>query len=119
MVWFRLDDSFYLHPKVMDAGNAAVGCFIRCCCWSAQQLTDGHIPVEMADRLGTPAQLRKVTAARLWVEVDGEYVVPDWLEYNPSALEVKTQREMWRETKRKAGQKRAASADRNPDGTFR
>jgi len=101
MPWFRLEDSFYANPKVMVAGNAAVGLWVRCATWSAQQLTDGRIPAHIVTGFGNRREIDRLTAARLWVPVGDEYVIADWLEYQPSALEVKERRKRDAERKRR------------------
>src|SRR5262245_6338654 len=88
----------------MVAGNAAVGLWVRCAAWSAQQLTDGRIPADIVAGFGNRREIDRLTAARLWVPVGDEYVIADWLEYQPSALEVKERR------KRDADRKRAERA---------
>ena len=58
MPWFKVDDGFYDHPKVLEAGNAAVGLWLRCATWSARQLTDGHVPAAIARGYGTGREIR-------------------------------------------------------------
>jgi hypothetical protein len=103
MPWFRLDDGFYDHRKVAHAGNCAIGLWVRCATWSARHLTDGHIPAEIVRTLGKPREIAALTDAGMWVPTGTEYVMPDYLEYNPSAKEVK--------------EKRRADAERKRDGT--
>jgi hypothetical protein len=100
MPWFRLEESFYFHPKVMAAGNAATGLWVRCATWSAQHLTDGRIPVATVRTMGSRAEMNACSRAGLWVQVDDEVIIPNWLEYQPSALEVKIRRERDAERKR-------------------
>jgi hypothetical protein len=101
MPWFRLEDSFYNHPKVRRAGNAGAGLWVRCGTWSAAYLTDGHVPLEVAQDFGTRREIAALTAARLWVPVDDELVIADWLDYQPSALEIKERRKRDAERKRR------------------
>ena len=56
MPWFRVDDTFSHHAKVMAAGNAAIGLWVRAGAWSMQQLTDGFIPTHVAKQLGSRAE---------------------------------------------------------------
>lgn len=91
MPWFKIDDSAYSHPKFVRAGNAALGLWLRCGAYSAQHLLEGGIPGIIAKDFGTPAQIKKLIAARLWHEADhncprcpqpeaGDYVMHDFLE---------------------------------------
>jgi hypothetical protein len=118
MPWFRLEDSFYANPKVMEAGNAAVGLWVRCSTWSAAQLTDGHIPAHIVTSFGARREADALTTARLWVPCDGEFVIADWLDYQPSALEVKERRKRDAERKRK-GRETQARTGRNRDDNGR
>ena len=90
--WFRLDDSFHSHPKVIAAGNEAVGLYVRCGTYAAQHLTDGFIPEQVALQYGTPALVAKLVETRLWRRARGGWRMPDYLEYNPSAEQVRRER---------------------------
>ena len=92
---------------------------MRCATWSARQLTDGHIPVDIVRTLGKPSEAAALTRSGLWVpDTDGEYVMPDYLDYNSSALEVKQKRKADAERRRRGGQTRANDARRNEHGQF-
>jgi hypothetical protein len=101
MVWFRVEDSFHQHPKVLGAGNAAIGLWIRCGTWSAQYLTDGFIPASIAATYGRPREIRQLVVCRLWTEQDGGFLMCDYLDYNPSAAAVKQRRKVDAERKRR------------------
>jgi hypothetical protein len=101
MPWFRVEDSFHQHPKVLRAGNAAIGLWVRCGTWSAQYLTDGFIPANIAATYGRPREIRQLVTARLWSEQEGGFVMCDYLEYNPSASDVKQRRKEDAERKRR------------------
>ena len=114
MPWFRLDEGFHQHPKVLKAGNAAVGLWIRCGTWSAQYLTDGFIPANIAATYGRPREIEQLIAAHLWQRHEGGFLMPDYLDYNPSAEEIRQRRKADLERKRRG----AKSAGRRPDGSF-
>lgn len=97
MPWFRLEDNFHHHPKVRRAGNAATGLWVRCGTYSAQYLTDGTIPAEVAHDYGRPREIEALLAARLWIEKDDGFLMPDYLDYNPSAEQVRADRARARE----------------------
>ena len=44
MSWFKMDDQFPTHPKVMRAGPAAAWLYIAGGCYCTRHLTDGLIP---------------------------------------------------------------------------
>lgn len=105
MPWFRLEDSFYDNPKVRRAGNAAVGLWVRCATYSARQLTDGRIPAYVVREMGKPTEIAAATRSGLWLPDDEEYVMPDYLEYNPSASHIKQRRKRDAERKREEREK--------------
>jgi hypothetical protein len=119
MPWFKIDDGFHCHPKVLQAGTPAVGLYVRCGSWAAQQTTNGVIPKHVATMYGTARQIKALVDAGLWhqpghgcescAEVNANsYLIHDYLEKNPSRNEVESARkakserqQRWREGKRK------------------
>lgn len=108
MPWFVVDDSAWSHPKLVAAGNAALGLWLRAGSYAAQHLTDGIVPgvvVKMCK--GSPAQVRRLVEVGLWHEhghtcphakcqqpAPGDYYMHDYLApYNPSRVEVERKRE--------------------------
>ena len=89
MPWFRIDDTFADHPKVTNAGNAAVGLWVRCGTYASRFLTDGQVPDAVARGYGSRKDIERLVLARLWVPTDDGYAMPDFLDYNPSAEQVK------------------------------
>jgi hypothetical protein len=92
MPWFRIDDKAHSHPKLIKAGNAALGLWLRCGAYAAQHLTDGIVPGVVAELYGTKPQAAKLVKAGLWHEhghdcprgcpnpTPGDYVFHDFLE---------------------------------------
>lgn len=108
MPWFRLEDSFHSHPKVIAAGNEAIGLYVRCGTYAAQHLTDGFIPEHVALLYGTPELADTLVRTKLWRRTRGGWRMPDYLDYNPSADKVGQEREAraerqrrWREKSRR------------------
>jgi len=110
MAWFRIDDNFHQHPKVMRAGNAAVGLWVRCGAYSSSYLTDGHVQTEVATAMGSRREVDALLAAKLWVPNGDGFVMPDYLDYNPSAEQVRAERAAARE--------RQAKRRRNGNGAY-
>ena len=106
MSWAKFDDAFWSHPKVVRAGNEAVGAFVRMVCYCSQYLTDGAVPAATAREIARPKVLERLVEVGL-LEVDGDgFRVHGYLERNPSRLQVeaeraaKTQRQnRWRESR--------------------
>lgn len=105
MTWFKVDDSFYDHPKVFDAPDCAVALWTRAGCWSARNLTDGFVPASLPARLcGDPdIAVRELVNRGLWKRAKGGYQFHDWLDRNPSRKDVEQQRAKRAEAGRKGG----------------
>lgn len=112
MPWFVVDDSAHSHPKLMRAGNAAVGLWMRCGSYAAQHLTDGIIPGAVVTMYGTAPQAAKLVKVGLWharghdcagcpQPAEGDYVMHDYLTYNPTRKQVSERRERAAEKKRR------------------
>lgn len=119
MTWFRVDDTLAFHRKVIDAGNAAMGLWVRAGSWSSQHLTDGCIPLRTVKLLGTVSQARRLVTAGLWMETDDGFQFHDWSIQNPTAATVRdrqktaaARQEAWRSRK-----KFPSSTSKNKDGT--
>ncbi|WP_330349738.1 hypothetical protein [Streptomyces sp. NBC_00582] len=114
MPWFVVDDNAHSHPKLIAAGNAALGLWLRAGSYAAQHLTDGIVPGVVAKMYGSKPQIAKLLAVGLWHEAGhtcphpkckqpapGDYYMHDYLApYNPSRAEVTEKRERAAEKKR-------------------
>ena len=89
MPWFRVDDNLAFHHKVVAAGNAAMGLWVRAGSMCSAQLTDGFVPDHMVAALGGKAQAQRLVAVGLWCREDGGYRFHEWAERQPSAADVK------------------------------
>ena len=118
MSWFRLEDSFYDNPKVRQAGNAAIGLWVRCATYSARYLTDGYIDVEIARQYGSRREIDRLLTTGLWTQNGAGFVMPDYLDYNPSATDVRKRRAETSANKRRGGLARAQAANRDEHGHF-
>jgi hypothetical protein len=99
MPWVKIDDRFEQNPKVLAAGNGAVGLYVRSLAHCAGHLTDGAISHAWAKSAGTSAEIKKLVDVGMWVKTKDGYSVPDFLEFNRS----KKDYEELREERRKAG----------------
>lgn len=103
-MWFKVDDGLAFHAKTVAAGNAAMGLWVRAGAWSAQQLTDGHVPAHMVAALGaTRKHAAALVAAGLWVQADDGYRFHEWEQRQPSADEVRADRAAKHDAKAAAG----------------
>ena len=85
MSWFKVDDSFYDHPKVFDAPDCAMALWIRAGCWSARNRTDGFVPAGMPARLCDDQEraVRELLDRGLWRRAKGGYQFHDWSDFQP------------------------------------
>lgn len=106
-MWFKVDDGLAFHRKAVEAGNAAIGLWVRAGAHCGQHLTDGFIPTKTVLKLGTRAQAARLVAVGLWVEVDGGYQFHGWGEWQPTRDEVvsgrkheASRKKIWRDSKK-------------------
>ena len=121
MPWFKVDDRLAMHPKVMRAGNAAMGLWVRAGSWSAQNGTDGLIPAALLASLGaTRNQAEALVKAHLWTSEPDGYRFHDWSEYQPSAADTKLHREASSDSGRRGNHRRwhVRRGVRDPDCPF-
>lgn len=95
MPWFKVDDSFHAHPKVLATEPGALGLWVVAGAWSSAHLTDGFVPTHALSRLlpGSDELARKLVTAGLWRRTKGGYQFHDWSDFQPSADDVRTVRE--------------------------
>jgi hypothetical protein len=108
VTWFRVDDQFAGHPKVVRIPRKvrlqALGLWLAAGCRCAQYLTDGFVSEEdLAELGGTPALAQALVDARvrpgdpgLWLVVDGGWQFHDWHLYQPTRASVEAEREATR-----------------------
>lgn len=107
MPWFKIDDAFHGHPKVMELSPAAVGVWTLSGTWCANYLTDGEIKRGVVLRLGgTDEMIQELVNAGLWIERNGAYHFKDWEDYQPMKADVEAEREAARERMRAARAKK-------------
>lgn len=101
MAWVKLDDQFADHPKVNAAGPLASWLYVCGLTYCARQLTDGFIPAAQIRKLAdvdNAGELASIlVSVGLWEQVEGGYMAHDYLKYNPTAAQVKAEREATRQ----------------------
>jgi len=97
MVWVRLADDFPHHPKVIAAGPLAGWLWACGLAYANRYATDGFIPSAqvklLADLDGATGLARRLVDVGLWEVANGGYQIHDFAAYQPSAEEVKRERE--------------------------
>lgn len=97
MTWFKVDDAFWGHPKVLAAPPRAIALWVLAGSWAAQQLTDGHVPRSALKALrAQPAAARELVNAGLWEVVDeasgGGWRFHDWADFQPTREQISAER---------------------------
>lgn len=125
LAWFRVDDQFGSHPKVMMIPRAeraaCLGAWLLAGVWAAQHLTDGRVPDYMLDELGVNVSQRdRLGAVGLWVEDGHGIAFKDWEDHQPMRVDVLAAREKERRRKEAYRLRRAGIVEttgESPDGT--
>lgn len=123
MPWFRIDDKAHSHPKLIKAGNAAIGLWLRCGAYAAQHLTDGIVPGVVAGLYGSKPQAAKLVNAGLWHEhghncphscpdpASGDYVFHDFLDDGRNTSRARHEAERKKARDRQAKHREGGGAD--------
>jgi hypothetical protein len=89
VTWFRVDDGFWSHPKVIECPDSAIGLWVKAGAYSAQHLTDGVISKAAASVLRAKKRdICALIAAGLWQECDGGWRFHEWENHQPSREQV-------------------------------
>lgn len=90
MTWFKVDDGFHSHRKVLAMRRrkvqaservAAAGLWALAGSWCSENLTDGFVPDYLPEELGASEDLARVLVrVGLWSATDGGWVFHQWHE---------------------------------------
>jgi hypothetical protein len=102
VTWFKVDDSFHSHPKVLAADAASLGLWVIAGAWCSANLTDGFVPDHVLPRiLPDSAPLAEtLVVCGLWGRVKGGYRFHDWHDFQPTAEDVQAERRAARDRMR-------------------
>jgi len=103
--WAKVDDRFHGHSKARRA-REALALWVLALAWCADELTDGAVPRDMPDLLLPglgEAFAAKLVEVGLWELTASGYQFHDWLDYQPSARKVKSERAKLSSARSKAG----------------
>lgn len=107
MTWFKVDDQLAFHPKVIEAGNSAMGLWVRAGAWCSAHLTGGALPKHMIGTLGAQARdAKRLVEAGLWEQTDVGFQFRDWEDYQPSKSQVEADKAANRERQRRFRERR-------------
>lgn len=113
MPWFKVDDNLDFHPKVIAAGNSAMGLWVRAGAYCASHLTDGRLPSAMIAPLsGRNRDIQRLVDAGLWEPVTGGYQFCGWEDFQPTKAQVEADRKATAD-RVKAWRNRKSNGDSN------
>lgn len=116
MPWFKIDDQFWSHPKVLELSDEAVALWVRAGSYCSGHLTDGIVKRSTLRLLGaTNDAATELVLAGLWDHVDGTWAFHDWEHYQPSKEHVLAEREAATERKRRS-RERSRRDSQSDDG---
>lgn len=97
MAWLRIDDGFVEHERVEPLSDKAFRLHVTALCMCARKLTDGHISEKdaLVTRTITGARQRHIEELELYGlwQLNGDgYQIRDYLDYNPTAEQVREER---------------------------
>lgn len=113
MAWAKLDDQFVEHPRIVALTDKAFRLHVAGLCHAARKLTDGHLSptdtkVVLAQVSASKRQVNELLREGVWEPNSTGYVIRDYLDYNPPAIEVKEKRKAEAERLRAIRAKRKA-----------
>lgn len=134
MSWLKVDDRFPRHRRIRElrGDTSAKWLHVTALCFCSENLTDGRIDdvdlpslineSELTAAIGKRS-INKLVSVGLWEQnEEGSYMIRDFLDYNPSAVEVKELRAARSESGRLGGvrsgtsrrsKNEASASDRN------
>lgn len=116
MTWFRVDDGFASHPKVIalqerKGWESSLALWMLGGVHCAQQLTDGAITAAAVKRLGCdPKAAENLVATGLWERTESGWQYHDWADHQPTREAVLSRRAASAERQRKARDKHVSHA---------
>lgn len=125
MPWARLDDGFPENDKVENLTDRSFRLHVTAICYCARNLTDGFVSPKalkvcaLIAGNGRPGRnVQELIDSGLWEEFEDGWLINDYLEYNPTAEDVKEERRKNRERQAlyKARKKAENDALGNGDG---
>lgn len=117
MSFVRLDDRIAFHPKVIAAGDEAIGLWVRMIAYACAHYTDGFISDEQLRNFpAKKATVERLLRARLLDRVRGGVTIHDFHDWNQSSEQQRARQAELVEKRRRAGHvggRKSAEARKN------
>ncbi|WP_420114534.1 hypothetical protein [Pseudactinotalea sp.] len=116
MPWFKVDDGFWSHPKVIELSDAAGWLWARAGSYCAKHLTNGRVTSGTLRMLAADRDAAtELVLAGLWDfdAAENVWVFHDWAEYQPTREQVEAERAKTRERVEKHRANRVSNGARN------
>jgi hypothetical protein len=111
MTAFRVDDGMYDHPKFEGISDSAIALWTRAGSWCGRYLNGGYVPEDRIRKLGYSIEVAEELVSRgIWkhgpppdseVDSTGGFHFHQWHQHQPTKEKVESEREKWREDKRR------------------
>ena len=103
MSWAKVDDRFWMHPKVTAMGNEGAGVFARMLSYCGCFLTNGLVPDDAVRMICSNRKLleRMNDLDVIELRESGSVLIRDYLDYNPHRDEILAKREAAKERMRR------------------
>lgn len=111
MSWVKLSDDFWMHPKVLQVGDATAGVYARMLSYCGCYLTDGLVPEAIVATITAKNRkaIEDLEAVRMVERLpSGGVLITDYLEYNRSKQQVEAERKVRVENGKKGGRPKAS-----------
>jgi hypothetical protein len=117
--WFKIDDGFWSHPKILGLSSDAIALWVRAGAWASGQLTDGAVPgYAIAMFQASPETVHELVECDLWTVTSAGYQFHDWAQYQRSRAEVMAERNANKERqKRHRDEQKRRRAEEAAGGT--
>lgn len=98
MPWFRIDDGFYDHVKVVRLQahprfGMALALWTLAGSWASKQMENGRVPSAIVTRLGFHLKdAEALVSVDLWHKTDDGYVFHDWARCNETREQIEERR---------------------------
>jgi len=109
MSWVKLDTSILTDPDIVGLTDGAFRTYINGLAYCGEHLTDGLITTKGLRVIRAEA-VDNLTECGLWVEVDGDFVVRNYLEHQQSRSHVEETRE---KARKRAESRRTSDVRKN------